>query len=65
MSCVTLCDGAGPNLSFHGSHECFVEVEELKDVVYYEVLDKSQGRHRATVPKVISGENFPLARVGR
>lgn len=46
-----------------GDGNGFVEIEELKQHIYVQVLEKSMGRQRATVPKVISGENFPLARV--
>ena len=47
-----------------GNGNGFVEIDELKSHVFYDVLERSMGRQRTTVPKVISGENFPLGRVG-
>ena len=46
-----------------GDDNGFVEIAELKQHIDYAVLEASQGAQRTSVPKVISGENFPLARV--
>ncbi len=48
-----------------GDKNGLVEIEELKNFGYFQVLESSEGKQRATVPKVISGENFPLGRAAR
>ncbi len=40
-----------------------VEMDELLRFTHRSVHEKSGGRQRPTVPRVVAGENFPLARV--
>lgn len=47
-----------------GNQNGLVEIEELKTIVRFGVLEMTEGRQKATVPKVIAGEDFPIGRAG-
>ena len=41
-----------------------VEIEELKWFVRLQVIERSSGRQKISVPKELAGENFPIGRSG-